>query len=359
MSARWLVLGVAFLTVAAQPLLADDAKRRGGGTSSGAGAGHHSSHGSSASSGGSHSSHPSGGSPSGAPVLTDAQRRHPRAGTGTGWRSGGYYGHSPRYPYYGHGYGYGYGRGYYGYGYPSYWGYGYYPWSGLYFDTYWGGPAYYSGGGYYGHSHGGTGSVRVLVDQSKAKVYVDGYYAGIVDDFDGIFQRLNVAPGHCQITVKLEGFKTHTFETYVAAGSTVKLHWDMEEGVGDDGTGDPTLSVQARRSGGGERYGREVEDQPYDDEDAPSDENRWPRDEDRSDRVATQQTGSIRLSIRPDDASVYVDGEFRGNARELRSLLMPAGSHRIEIVRPGYRTLERDVAVEAGQSLDLTVNLER
>ena len=30
---------------------------------------------------------------------------------------------------------------------------------------------------------------------SEARVYVDGYYAGTVDDFDGLFQRLNVSPG--------------------------------------------------------------------------------------------------------------------------------------------------------------------
>src|SRR5687768_16633999 len=32
--------------------------------------------------------------------------------------------------------------------------------------------------------------VRVLVTPADAAVYVDGYYAGVVDDFDGILQRL-------------------------------------------------------------------------------------------------------------------------------------------------------------------------
>ena len=34
----------------------------------------------------------------------------------------------------------------------------------------------------------------MLVDPAEARVYVDGYYAGTVDDFDGLFQRLNVSP---------------------------------------------------------------------------------------------------------------------------------------------------------------------
>src|SRR5690348_18075962 len=58
-------------------------------------------------------------------------------------------------------------------------------------------------GGYYGYSPGyyrsryrDGGSVRIQVEPSKTRVYVDGYYAGIVDDFDGIFQRLSRSEEH-------------------------------------------------------------------------------------------------------------------------------------------------------------------
>ena len=37
--------------------------------------------------------------------------------------------------------------------------------------------------------------IRCLVTPREASVYVDGFYAGIVDDFDGLFQRLPVTPG--------------------------------------------------------------------------------------------------------------------------------------------------------------------
>src|SRR6185312_3885852 len=37
-------------------------------------------------------------------------------------------------------------------------------------------------------------AVRIEVSPNDAEVYVDGYYAGIVDDFDGVFQRLRVTP---------------------------------------------------------------------------------------------------------------------------------------------------------------------
>ena len=69
--------------------------------------------------------------------------------------------------------------------------------------------------------------------------------------------------------------------------------------------------------------------------------------------------GRLELSIRPEDASVYVDGAFRGSAREASTLRLAPGRHRIEIVRPGYKTLEKEVDVAPGQTTDVKVELER
>lgn len=61
-------------------------------------------------------------------------------------------------------------------------------------------PYAYAGYGYgypgYGYSlaAGAYGEIRIQGAPKDAHVYVDGYYAGIVDDFDGTFQRLNVEP---------------------------------------------------------------------------------------------------------------------------------------------------------------------
>jgi hypothetical protein len=338
MSGRQLTVAVALVAVAALPLLAEDAKPRGssGGSSGGSG---HASHGGGGSSGGSHSGgsssgsgyHPSGGSSSHpSPSLT----------------YGGYYGGYGYYPYYSR---------------PYYWGYGSYPWGGLYFDSYWygGGSApYYSsnyGYGYYATPYGDTGSIRMLVDQERAKVYVDGYYAGVVDDFDGMFQRLYVSPGRHEIAIKLDGYKTERFEVYVQDGSTVKIKHDMVRGEGEQRNME--YAPLARNQEPGDR------EAPRDDRYTPSQDERRPSDADhriqtdaREERV---QQGTLRLDVRPGDASVYVDGAFSGSARELGQLPLSAGRHRIEIVRPGFRTYDRDVEVDAGRGFDLSVELEK
>jgi len=372
MSGRQLTVAVALVAVVALPLLAEDAKPRGssGGSSGGSGHASHHSGASSGSSSGSSGYHSGGSSSSShpSPSLTDAQRRHPRAGTGTGYR----------YPGYGYGYGHGgYYRGYGGYGYypyypyyqPYYWGYGSYPWGGLYFDSYWYGggsaPYYGSSVGYgdYSAPDGDTGSIRLLVDQEKAKVYVDGYYAGVVDDFDGMFQRLYVSPGRHEIAIKLDGYKTARFEVYVQDDSTLKIKHDMVRGEGEERNME--YAPLARNQEPGDReVARDDRYPPADDSYAPSHDERRPSDaadhriqmDSRDDRAAQ---GTLRLDVRPDDASVYVDGTFGGSARELRQMALEAGRHRIEIVRPGFRTYDRDVEVDAGRSFDLSVELEK
>jgi hypothetical protein len=306
---------------------------RGGGSSDAGGrhSGASSSSGSS-SSGSSYSPSGSGGSSYSGGGST-AERRHPRAGTGTGSNYYPGYGY-PGYPGYYPGWG-GYYPGYWGY----WWPYGYYGWYGG-FGGY-GGYGYSGGTVYYSNSGTEAGSVRVLVDPSEARVYVDGYYAGVVDDFDGLFQRLHVSPGRHDISLKLEGYTTHRMRVYVGPDATVKLHYDLQRGSGetfeDMSNGAPPPEREARRD-------RERED---DAEPAPAEP------------PADEHQGQLRLRVDPADASVYIDGAFRGTGREAGTLRLPPGRHRIEVVRPGYRTSDQEIEVTPGETTQLSVTLER
>jgi hypothetical protein len=280
--------------------------------------------------------------------LTPAQQRHPRAGTGTGDRFGRFhYGGRPyayRSYYYGYGY-YPYDSFYY-FGYPSYYYSGYYGYDPYYARRYgYGYGSGYESGYESGYGYRDQGSLRVIVDPDRTRVYVDGYYAGIADDFDGIFQRLHVSPGRHDITLKLEGFRTHRFRVYVPVDHTIKLHYDMVRGSGDDAeevVGQPDLV--GRPAG----YAR-LEDEDRDDLARDRDDARAPRGD----------VGTLRLDVRPSDASIYVDGAFRGAARDLDRLRLSPGLHHVEMVRPGFRTVERDVEIRPGETSDLRADLER
>jgi hypothetical protein len=346
---------LALAALVAAPALADNAKPRGGGSGGGSGSAgsRHPSGGSSSSSSSSGSSSSSSGSsssysPSSAKSRgpsTPAQARHPRPGTGTGYRYpgccyGGYYpGYDPWYPWY----------------YPSSYAYG--PYWGAYYYGYWPYGAYYSmgvsGGGY---SSGGGGSdsggVRLMADPDDARVYVDGYYAGKVEDFDGLFQKLHLPRGRHEILVKKDGYETRRFRVYSEPGMTIKIEADLEKGEGEA----PIVDLTNGRGGdeperpAGEEWGsQEPVERP-----APA------SDRARSDEApATDRLGQLRLDVRPGDATVYVDGEFRGTARESTTLVLRPGFHRIEIVRPGFRTEGRDVEVRPGETRQVDVELQR
>lgn len=71
------------------------------------------------------------------------------------------------------------------------------------------------------------GDVRLRIQPRDAAVYVDGYYAGIVDDFDGIFQRLTLEVGPHQIEVEARGLEPQVFDVYVDPDHTVDLRADL------------------------------------------------------------------------------------------------------------------------------------
>ena len=70
--------------------------------------------------------------------------------------------------------------------------------------------------------------VRTQVTPKQAQVYVDGFYAGVAGDFDGVFKRLPLTPGGHAVTLYLEGYRTVTQEVYVRPDSTFKLNETME-----------------------------------------------------------------------------------------------------------------------------------
>src|SRR6185369_365574 len=145
------------------------------------------------------------------PPTSNAGRNEPR------YRSGGVYVRPPRYNYYY------YPRRYYPYGYGAF-GLGYF-----YYDPYtWYPPSYYSGyydngvGGYYGGGgYYDEGELRLSVSPRFADVYVDGYFAGRVDDFDGIFQALKLEGGPHHLQIVAQGFTPLDFDVRIEPGRKI------------------------------------------------------------------------------------------------------------------------------------------
>jgi len=134
--------------------------------------------------------------------------------------------------------------------YPDYWSYGRY--SPYYYGNYgfelgylayspWGWtPAFYGSPYGYGYGYGdpggayraqgyATGAVKVKVSPRDAEVYVDGYFAGHVDDFDGLAQSLKLDSGAYRIEIRKPGFDTLQFDVRVQPGRTITYRGEMRE----------------------------------------------------------------------------------------------------------------------------------
>jgi hypothetical protein len=111
-----------------------------------------------------------------------------------------------------------------------FWASGAFGWSPMFYAPWslmWGTAGYWPGP-WLGSTTFNTGGVRLKVKPRDAQVMVDGFYAGVVDEFDGVFQSLQLAPGGHKIEVRMPGFDTITFDVHVQPDRTVTLSEAMK-----------------------------------------------------------------------------------------------------------------------------------
>jgi hypothetical protein len=224
---------------------------------------------------------------------------------------------------------YGYPMGFYGYRYTTPYGYGY-PYQYGYFPA------------------DVTTAVRLQVTPREAEVFVDGYSAGVVDDFDGVFQRLRLQPGGHEISVYLEGYRTFRQNIHLSPGAT------------------QTIRHQLEPLGPGE--GMEAKPAPNEDRARPADLRQEPRDEprrldqspERSPREEPRgRFGTLSVRVQPSDAEIIVDGQrWTAPADSSRiAIELPQGRHTIEIRKAGFSVFREEVLIRPGAATNLNVSL--
>ncbi len=265
--------------------------------------------------------------------------------------------------YYGHGFGHGYGHGY---GYGGYGGYGY------------GG---YRGYGYGANRYSNQGAVRIEVNpkdsRDEIEVYVDEAHAGVVDDFDGAFQRLYLPVGKHEIEVRLDGYQTLRLAIFVSPGNTYNIRGRMEPlaaaALQQTGDASPEQAVvrpaaQAARSSSS-RATTSATSSATSSAPAASGTKASTRDgygEDRAnygDRYGsdTSDYGAVRIQVKPNEfrheAQVYVDGVHAGAVDEFdgafQRLNLPPGKYEIEVRLDGYRTYQQHIFVSPGNTYEI------
>jgi hypothetical protein len=220
------------------------------------------------------------------------------------------------------------------FGAPYYYPYAY-PW---YPYGYWNPAPFYYGPYYYDSS----ASLQLQVTPRETEVFVDGHFAGVVNSFDGTFQRLHVEPGEHELTLFLAGHRPVTQHVYVQPRSTFRVKYTMEALAGGEPEPVRPAAAPVQQPQGPGRQAVDALGRPA----GPSP------------RAGT--AGSVAIRIQPADADILIDGErWSGSGDERLVVQLSAGRHHIEVNKDGYQPFTTDVEIRAGESSPLNISLGR
>jgi hypothetical protein len=234
-------------------------------------------------------------------------------------------------------------------------GYFYDPWFGPY--PWW--PAYAYPYPYRPIYQDNRAQLRIEVTPKEAGVYVDGFYAGIVDDFDGFFQALPVPPGGHELVLYLPGYRTVHQRLDLSPGATYRISYAMQP-LPAGQTSEPPPSAPSvpppppgsaeLPRGMGPPPGAPPARQPTAPELPPAPEAAVPH---------APSFGALAIRVQPSDAEILIDGENWNGSTGTGRLVVQIGEgrHRLEIRRPGYRSFAMDVEVHAGETTPINVSL--
>lgn len=190
-----------------------------------------------------------------------------------------------------------------------------------------------------------SADVRVQAKPKDVQVFVDGFYAGIGDDFDGAFQRLTLPPGGHTIVLYLDGYRTVRHNLYLRPGSTTRIHDQMERLPAGQASEPPPVAPP-------------VPPPPDGSYRAPRTSPRRPLPPPVPVPLEAEGFGTLAIHVQPSNAEVRVDGErWESSDAGQFELHLPAGRHRVEIGLQGFRRYTTDVDVRDGESTPLNVSL--
>jgi hypothetical protein len=243
---------------------------------------------------------------------------------------------------------------------PGMWGGAWWPWGPYYRRPYYGEYDDYRGDGEYG-------ALDTDIAPDDVEVYVDGERVGTVDEFDGFPSFLWLPRGTYDVVFYRDGYRTLARQYSIYDGVIIDVEDRLERGEStrpEDLAATSTVRRDSRLQRDRERAEaarareewreRRERDESWDEEELDAEI------EVRAD--APRDVARVHVRVTPDDASVYLDGNFVGTARELEQLsaglVVAPGSHRLEVVRPGYESEDVSFDSDAGEALDLRVDLE-
>jgi hypothetical protein len=202
----------------------------------------------------------------------------------------------------------------------------------------------------------GEASLRLEVKPKDAQVYIDGYYAGVVDDFDGIFQRLHVPPGEHELVLHLDGYRSVHQRVNVGRGTTYRVRYTMERLAAGEANEPPPAPPAAPPPAAGVQPPAMAPGVPP--RRMPPPQRLPPPGPPADAGVQASSFGTLSIRVQPGGSDILIDGEpWRGPEQDRLLVQVAEGTHHIEVRRPGYQGFSSDVQVRRGETVPLNVSL--
>ena len=145
--------------------------------------------------------------------------------------------------------------------------------------------------------------------EKTSGVWIDGQYVGYLKELKGS-KKVMLMPGEHMITVRQNGYQDFTERLVAQPGETQVVDVAMEKALMG---------------------------------------------------VMPNVTSTVKISVNPSRAAVFLDGAFVGHVAEFqgagRGLVIAPGAHKIKIALPGYKTFETDINPQGDQKVEVKTDL--
>src|SRR6185436_3428357 len=176
-----------------------------------------------------------------------------------------------------------------------------------------------------------TSRVRLDIEPDDAQVFVDRYYAGVVNDYDGFFQRLTLRAGPHLVEIRKEGFRPLGIELNLYPGQDVTYRRTMEPST----VGDETVAVQPVAPAFEEGAVLPPVDAPQ---------------------------GDLKFDVTPKEAAIYADGFYVGIVDDFdgsQHMMLTQGTHHLVLTLDGYETIEVDLSIDSDRTITYRATMKK
>jgi PEGA domain len=250
--------------------------------------------------------------------------------------------------------------------------------SGFYAPFYAGWYPYYGQSPYPGYYSRSWASARLEMKPRDAQVFLDGYFVGNVDQFDGVFQRLDLPTGEHEIEVYMKGYRTYRQRTLFRPGETYHFKGILEPvpaGAPEEPAPQPSANAPdpyappARdprdpymRDPYARNPGQDPNGPPPPQPGEPGEPGRpmpMPNRPGDPRNPGSNSFGTLNIRVQPGDATVVIDGERwdspDGGSR--LSVQLAAGSHRVDVRKDGFKPYTATIQIRPGDTQALNISL--